>query len=352
MVMILQQPKDGGPLLTIAIPTYNRADCLKLLLSELAKQIPGDSVELIISDNASPDNTPEVVEHFASQGMIFRYTRNNVNVGGDANFLQCYEMAQGEYFWIVGDDDVIVPGGLKRILSILEKRKYDLINVSSYAYHDEYCPRPEPKSWKKLTEFPSATAFALRVSTGLTFISGNIIRKGKLETKQHSDFSKQVGTNLMQLSWIFTLLSREPKCAFLPDRMVACKAMLPEAEHGTCQVFGRNMQSMVQQFLGVDSKTGRAILNRTIQLWFPWAIVHGRLGNTPFHLVEDPRAILGEVFGSNFRYWVFLWPTICLPLPLARAWLFMLRVTAKIDQAFGYPIARFTLKSARVPRGK
>jgi abequosyltransferase len=55
----VKSPDSAKPLLTIAIPTYNRAGYLKELLSILADQLKDEPrVELIISDNASPDETP------------------------------------------------------------------------------------------------------------------------------------------------------------------------------------------------------------------------------------------------------------------------------------------------------
>ena len=92
-------PKDiEKPLLTIAIPTYNRAWCLKDLLSVLASQIKDEPrVELMISDNASPDGTPSLIQDFVAQGVRVRYLRNSENIGSDANFLQCFEQARGKY---------------------------------------------------------------------------------------------------------------------------------------------------------------------------------------------------------------------------------------------------------------
>src|ERR1035438_10666701 len=114
----LQTPEITKPLLTIAIPTYNRAGCLKELLSVLADQLKDEPrVELIISDNASPDETPFVVQDFVSRGLRVRYIRNTQNIGADANFLQCFEQALGKYVWLFSDDDLIVPGGLAKILT-------------------------------------------------------------------------------------------------------------------------------------------------------------------------------------------------------------------------------------------
>ena len=74
------------PLLSISVPTYNRARCLERLLTILHEQSADDPrVELIVSDNASTDGTQAVAEDFLRRGMNFRYVRNQVNVGGDEN---------------------------------------------------------------------------------------------------------------------------------------------------------------------------------------------------------------------------------------------------------------------------
>jgi glycosyltransferase involved in cell wall biosynthesis len=107
-----QQHDNGSkPLLTIAVPTFNRASCLRELLSLLADQLKDQPrVELIISDNASPDETPAVVQEFIANGLRVRYLRNTKNIGPDANFLQCFEQASGKHIWLFGDDDLVTPG--------------------------------------------------------------------------------------------------------------------------------------------------------------------------------------------------------------------------------------------------
>jgi glycosyltransferase involved in cell wall biosynthesis len=100
-------PLSERPLLSFTIPTCNRAKYLDQLLGALLKQLHGESrVELIVSDNASTDNTPAVVEAYRQQGLPIRYLRNQANHGPDFNILQCYEQAAGRYVWIFGDDDL------------------------------------------------------------------------------------------------------------------------------------------------------------------------------------------------------------------------------------------------------
>ena len=64
-------------LLSIAIPTYNRAHYLDLCLSQICKQLPGNEqdIELIVSDNASPDNTEEVVKKYIDRGIDLKYIK-------------------------------------------------------------------------------------------------------------------------------------------------------------------------------------------------------------------------------------------------------------------------------------
>jgi abequosyltransferase len=328
------------PLLTIAIPTYNRSGCLAHLLRILAPQLAGETrVELLISDNATPDDTPDVVAAFLEKGVALTYSRNETNIGADANFIRCYELARGEYVWIFGDDDIIVPGGLKEILRSLETREFDLIYIHSKGFRDRYAPANIPKFSRRMKVFSRPEDFALHAYTGLTFISGNIVRKSALEDLPHPDFRKFIGTNLAQVSWTFSLLRENPRCAFLQDDLVAGRQD-NSGEHGTCQVFGTNLQALVNEFFGLQSPVGRAILNRTIQSFFPWAMLLSRRSKDSKHFAEDRVGILKGLYGHNPRYWFFLHPVLRLPLPLAAGWMLAGKIINRIDRAVGFPIAR------------
>src|SRR5205823_4293943 len=88
---------------TIGIPTYNRAHFLRRSLKSACDQTWPD-VEVLVSDNASTDETEEVVR---SYGERVRYHRNPENIGMWPNFARLAEMAEGEYFSWLQDDDLI-----------------------------------------------------------------------------------------------------------------------------------------------------------------------------------------------------------------------------------------------------
>lgn len=332
--------QNERPLLTIAIPTYNRRACLAELLEVLGPQLAEESrVELVISDNASPDDTAALVSSLSEKGLRVHYSRNDTNIGADANFIRCYELAQGEYVWIFGDDDIIVPGGLQEVLHRLEARDFDLIYLRAKAFRKLADVPSTARFSHRIKVFEHPQDFALHAYTGLSFISGNIIRKAALAGEPLTEFRKLIGTNLAQLSWTFTLLRKDPRCAVLFDDIVWGR-MENSGGHGTCQVFGTNLCSLVEQFFGLESPIGRAILNRTVQSFFPWAMVENRRARNSQHLTEDSAAILRGLYGRNPRYWFFLEPVFRLPLPLAVGWQLTGKVLNRVDRLLGFPIAR------------
>lgn len=116
------------PVLSIYIPTFNRKELLKRMLEMLPQAIGVHraAVEVIISDNASQDGTPEWIVPLCmtlkeKYGIKIRYHRNPENIGSCPNFLQVSELTQGDYCWILGDDDFILPDGLDRVMDVLNR---------------------------------------------------------------------------------------------------------------------------------------------------------------------------------------------------------------------------------------
>jgi glycosyltransferase involved in cell wall biosynthesis len=95
------------PLVSIGIPTYNRADAYLAgaLDSALAQDYP--NLEIIVSDNASTDGTQDLVE--SKKDVRIRYFRHDENIGAAKNPNFCLQQARGAYFLLLHDDDMIDP---------------------------------------------------------------------------------------------------------------------------------------------------------------------------------------------------------------------------------------------------
>ena len=109
-----------NPILSICLPTYNRSALLEQAITALLPGIfeHGAAVELVISDNASTDNTKLMLERLAQFSNV-KVCFNKVNLGAAKNFDIVVQQAKGEFCWIVGDDDLVCPGGIATILKVL-----------------------------------------------------------------------------------------------------------------------------------------------------------------------------------------------------------------------------------------
>lgn len=113
---------NAQPLLSIGIPTFNRAARLRSLLHSLVHQCAAAAgqVELIVSDNASQDETAAVVAEFRAFFPI-TYSRNRANEGACRNLqIIASALARGRFTWLMGDDDLVRPDAVARILAVIE----------------------------------------------------------------------------------------------------------------------------------------------------------------------------------------------------------------------------------------
>jgi len=115
------------PKVTVALPTYNRADYLSRAIEGVLNQTFTD-YELVILDNASTDNTSETVRRFHDPRI--KYVRHEQSIVGTDNLNKGFELADTPYLIITHDDDIMKPDLLKREVEILDEHK-DVVIVSA-----------------------------------------------------------------------------------------------------------------------------------------------------------------------------------------------------------------------------
>lgn len=106
----------GGPLVTIAIPTFNRAALLRGCI-QLALAQSYENIEVLISDNASSDDTKKVLGEFGDNRL--RVLRQETNIGLLPNWNACLAAAEGDYIIFVSDDDRISPRLVERCVGAI-----------------------------------------------------------------------------------------------------------------------------------------------------------------------------------------------------------------------------------------
>lgn len=111
-------------LLSICIPTYNRADYLAENISVIAEQLDyyKDNVEFVISDNCSNDHTKEIVLHLKSSfNLNLKYYIQERPLSFEDNFDFVVDKSQGDYVYLMGDDDLVSPDFVNIIFRLIEK---------------------------------------------------------------------------------------------------------------------------------------------------------------------------------------------------------------------------------------
>jgi glycosyltransferase involved in cell wall biosynthesis len=103
---------------TVGIPTFNRSGFLRESMASVLSQSFRD-FRLLVCDNASEDDTPDVVASFADPRIT--YSRSDRNIGMIGNFNRVIELADTEFLVLLPDDDILYPDYLSSVVSVLER---------------------------------------------------------------------------------------------------------------------------------------------------------------------------------------------------------------------------------------
>ena len=107
-----------APRLSICIPSFQHGEFIGATLASALASAP-DNAEIIVLDDASADNTLEVLATF-HDGRL-RVERNERRLGLAGNFNRCLEVARGTYLKILCDDDLLYPGAIDTLAAALDR---------------------------------------------------------------------------------------------------------------------------------------------------------------------------------------------------------------------------------------
>jgi glycosyltransferase involved in cell wall biosynthesis len=111
----------NGIFLSICIPSRNRCSLLKQAILSVLQQDAGEEVEICISLNASDDGSEDMLKALFTQYKNIVWIKQPKLIAIDENMQQAAGLTQGDYVWLLGDDDLISPGGLRIIINECKK---------------------------------------------------------------------------------------------------------------------------------------------------------------------------------------------------------------------------------------
>ena len=116
------------PFLSICIPTFNRIEKLEYNICKLIKLHETCEFEICVSDNASNDGTNEFMLKMVSRYNFIKYNQNSENFGWTYNFDYVLNMANGQYRWLLGDDDEVTE--IEQVVETLKEYKPDICVIN------------------------------------------------------------------------------------------------------------------------------------------------------------------------------------------------------------------------------
>jgi len=204
----MMQDTAGEILLTIAIPTYNGASTLQDALDSVVTQLQ-TGVDILISDNASTDETAVIVSKFQAEFPQIHYKRNDENVGADRNFDLAIRQASGKFVWLFSDDDLMELGAIKSVLEVLTRHPELSALFVNYAVYspDNKCLDPRVSAIKEDQYFEDGEMFLRAVAIGPIFCSSNVMRRSLWES---ADKTRFIGTSWVHYGVITSVIRNTP----------------------------------------------------------------------------------------------------------------------------------------------
>ncbi|WP_087691071.1 MULTISPECIES: glycosyltransferase family 2 protein [unclassified Pandoraea] len=313
--------------LSICIPTYNRSGFLDTLLSSLVAQIAtsgrGDEIEVLVSDNASPDDTPSIAAKY--EGAI-RYWRNPENIGPDANFLKLFGQATGSYIWLPGDDDTVRDDTLRYILRMIDTNEFDFLYLRTQG--------STSKDWlTRGAAQVSNVELLRRVNIFTTFMTSQVIRADLIKPNL-----EQARTHLggfMAYYWIFLeALHRSARCLISEEREVFPDTTENTGGYRFYKVWAEAVFDVLKaSSFGADAKSFAIMRFRMFFALLLPITYRLRSGGARFKFQsENPAAGLQKYFGSGI-YRPIVSTYLGLPYVLLKPVHFAMRVVLRITRA-------------------
>ena len=278
----INNKKKSTPILSICIPTYNRADLLEKTITSIVIQRrfkETDDVEVIISDNCSVDNTQLISKRFVdSFNSKIKYYRNEVNLY-DSNFGMALSYGSGQFLKLNNDTLLHHDGSLDKMIEViiensLKKNVLFFLNKNLVIEDNLNC--------KNLDEFIEK----------ISFWSGWIGGFGiwKIDFLAINDFNRYSHLKLPQLYVIIRLINSGKSVLVYNDQLYSSQVPVSKGGYDLLEIFLDNYFFILLEQVNSKklSKNVFQLEKNKILLQFirPW-LVEIKLNSSKYHFTYN-----------------------------------------------------------------
>lgn len=229
-----------SPVLSICIPTYNRAKLLQQLLESLVALpvVANDNrIEIVVSDNASTDDTQRIASEFASRFPAkIKYFRNAQNVFDD-NFRLALSRGTGDYLKLSNDTLHWSDEGLRELLAFV-----DAHSAEKPVLYPRNLKSDEPE-----IRCESLDAFLQLCGYNITWIAEFGI--WRTDFNALTDFSRAKDTQLIQTDVTLRLLAAKRRAVIIKREFFSITPGKVSGGYNLCKVFGKHYLSLLKPYL-------------------------------------------------------------------------------------------------------
>lgn len=230
-------------LISLCIPTFNRAQFLKATLESIVAQeafYATNDVEIVIADNRSDDNTEEIVTHFMQRfpdKISFR--KNPVNIGPEKNFHLALSMGRGEFLKLHNDSLLVRDGSLGEIVKVVKAS----VNLKPVIF----MLNGAKGSSNPIEALRDLDSFIKTASYFCTWIGAfGIWREQFLAIP---NFLENEASRLVQTDILFRLISTGKGVLVLHDAYFHSQDVGKKSGYNLAEVFGKNYLGMLKKYV-------------------------------------------------------------------------------------------------------
>jgi len=314
------------PLLSICIPTYNNGQLLDEAINSIIGQVNEnlkDTVEICISDNASSDDTPTIINKWKLVSPINIYYRvNGKNLGFDYNLLKVVGMANGTFCWPLGSDDLIEKDSIKQVLNLINNNSEVGLFILSRRSYDFQMKKivlsSDPLKRKFNQNIKFRNTFDAIANTASTISCFSILVFNKKKWDQVTDHEEFIGSIYIHIYKVLSMIKSGITVMYIATNLVKCRSgndyYLQKLKY-----IGRLKKDIIgyskisKKVFGKNSEEYNNIMNQFIGDHLRGRTIAGIKMNGNKNEVKELFQIYYKELKKNPKFWFCIFPFILVP---------------------------------------
>lgn len=316
--------------LSICIPHYNRRECLQELLDSITNQTDDPhQVEICISDDASSDDSENLIREYQKQHPNVIYYRFPEHVGYDRNLLNSVSIASGDYCWLTGNDDKIEQGAVNLITKRLkEQENITMLNLNGWRYDSHLKVRLSDMVDKGLNKkalqsdrlFNSLEDILSLFGDSMGFLGENIVKRSSWnDVVSSSDLSRYSGFGLfyIHVAIFLNMLQRNPSLLYIHQQCIGYRSdndgLMPTLGHlQRLKVDAIGYNQVAEVVFSRKSHYYKLLMSQIIKAHIRKRVLGIKLSQ-PDILMSEIASFTYKEFAGLPAFWIHILPLLIFP---------------------------------------